>query len=106
MRRRFIPAVVLAAASLAFAAGAAPGRAAAQGPDYSAFTATQFIPFAPPFDPAVLPFTSTVGFNFLIDGEPRSGTMDTGTTGVMLSARLVPGYTWEGRERYEVGWEF
>jgi hypothetical protein len=96
----------LAAVVVAGASVAGPGKAIAQDPDYSAFTATQFIPFSN-YESGVLPFTSSVGLRFLIGDNLVYATMDTGTTGVMIPWYRVPGYRLQDTaQQHNPGWEF
>ncbi|HEV3051059.1 MAG TPA: hypothetical protein VGX50_12165, partial [Longimicrobium sp.] len=82
----------LAAALLAGAATAGEIAAQDAAPDYAPYTATAFIPFDPDMSNARMPFTERVVLSFRVEG--RSGTlratMDTGTTGVVISADLLP----------------
>jgi hypothetical protein len=79
--------------------------AAQTAPDYSSFTAAQFIPFAPPENDAPL-LINTPRLRFVMDGKSYEPKMDTGTTGIMLSASSIPGYTLDGASQLKPGWEF
>jgi hypothetical protein len=68
--------------------------AAQAAPDYSGFTAARFIPFVAPMGPASSPAQyQPPALRFTIQGRSYTATMDTGSTGVMLSATSIPGYT-------------
>ena len=109
MRHSMLPGSIarLAAGLVVGAAAAAPCAAQNAGaPDYGAYTAARLIPFIRPLQPTPLPFTHTVGLRFHVGGQPVEGTMDTGTTGVILSPHQIPGYRREDAEGYPLGWEF
>lgn len=54
----------------------------------------------------LLPFTCAVGFKVSIGGgRPQWYTMDTGTTGIMVSAAAIPGYRVDSLKDPR-GWEF
>ena len=61
-------------------------------PDYSGFTAARFIPFVAAMSPVNSPYHPPA-LRFAIRGRNYTATMDTGSTGVMLSASRIPGYT-------------
>ncbi|MET0402524.1 MAG: hypothetical protein ABW123_08975 [Cystobacter sp.] len=91
--------LLLVACTLASAARAAPT------PDYGRYTTTQLLPYENP-QSKVQPFSDALKFQFKVDGKPYSVTMDTGSTGIMLSAKSLPGYSPEVAARYPKGWEF
>jgi len=96
---------VLAAA---IAAGCPATLLAAPGPDLAPYTAARFVPYANAAG-ATAPFTDPPRLAFLVrapDGtaaRPFTMTMDTGTTGVVISAASLPGYAPSGLPQ---GWEF
>jgi hypothetical protein len=61
-------------------------------PDYSGFTAARFIPFVAPMSSVNGPYHPPE-LRFAIRGRKYTAVMDTGSTGVMLSATGIPGYT-------------
>jgi hypothetical protein len=97
------PLCLFAAAVATATAPAAAQRAPA--PDYAAYTRTAFIPFANARS-NVPPFTVAPELEFWVAGKKFRPTMDTGTTGIMLSALSIPGYTPELAARYPRGSEY
>jgi len=98
-------AALLAAAATATLAGPAAAQTGATpaAPDYGAYTQGIFIPFVSTQPPGQ-PFTNAVQLSFSAGGAPRRVTMDTGSTGVMISSLLLPGYTPTAAD--SAGWEF
>jgi len=95
-------AILLAAALVSDVAAVAQ-----TAPDYSRFTAARFIPFVAPLRAATDPSSyHPPELRFAIDGKRYVGVMDTGSTGVMLSAKRLPGYRRETAAQYPLGWEF
>jgi hypothetical protein len=114
---RLLPRVLAAVLSIGAAPLAVTGQTAA-APDYSGYTAAGFIPFAPSplpahptqydrecADPRTPPFTCAVGFDVSIGGHRQWYTMDTGTTGIMVSAASIPGYRVDPAKDPR-GWEY
>lgn len=90
---------------LAAATTLAASPASAQTPDYSLYTTARFIPFAPDTaNPPWRPFTNTVHFQVAIGGRTALYTMDTGTTGIVISAADLVGYRPSPRD--SAGYEF
>lgn len=85
--------------------GLASAALAAPTPDYGRYTTTQVLSYENPQSKG-LPFTDALKFQFKVDGKPFHVTMDTGSTGVVLSAKSLPGYSPELAARYPLGWEF
>lgn len=80
------------------------------GPDLNAFDQGRFIPFAPrpagqpPFGP---PPTVALRLDGPLGGfTPPPVVMDTGSTGVVISAADQPGWTADKAGAYPRGWEF
>lgn len=70
-------------------AGAIP-VAAQVAPDYSGFSASQFIPYA---NQQSLPFTDTPMLSFSVEGgEVRTVKMDTGSVGIVMSYDQINNY--------------
>lgn len=100
------------AAALAALLGAA-SAGAQTAPDYSAYTAARFIPFVNPGQ-GPQAFTAPVQLSFLVQttgtqspaSAPFTVTMDTGSTGVIISAADLPGYTAAEGQQNPQGWEF
>jgi hypothetical protein len=92
----------------ALTAGLAPVAAAEQpagAPNYAGATATQLIPYENATSKGQR-FTASLKFRFSVDGKSYLVTMDTGTTGIMLSAKDLPGYSPQEAARFPRGWEF
>ncbi|MFM2043031.1 MAG: hypothetical protein RLY86_1607 [Pseudomonadota bacterium] len=91
----------------------ATGVLAQTAPDYSGFTVARFLPFVDPGQ-GTQAFTNPVALTFQVQTtgmqSPVTGTftvtMDTGSTGVIISAADLPGYTVEEGAQYPQGWEF
>ena len=90
-RRRLTLALLLATA---FAAPEARAQTSAS-PTYQGFTQSGFIPFVGPNRVEVQ-----------IGGRTFQLTMDTGSTGLAITADSIPGYSLEMAARYPIGWEF
>jgi hypothetical protein len=106
-------------------AGLVPTAAAAElpagQPAYSSYTAARFIPYANA-ETHVPAFTKALEFYLSVEGKPACGaalaqeqkntskpclvTMDTGTTGIMVSAADLQGYSAKAAQQYPQGWEF
>ncbi|WP_052518942.1 hypothetical protein [Archangium violaceum] len=100
-----LPRQALRLALAALSLGFVPAVHSAPAPDYARYTTTQLLPYENARS-NVPPFTEALKFQFSVDGKPYLVTMDTGTTGIMLSARSLPNYSPEGAARYPQGWEF
>ncbi|WP_224240417.1 hypothetical protein [Hyalangium gracile] len=90
-------------------------------PNYAGYTAARFIPYANA-ETNVPAFTHALEFNLSVEGKPACGaapsgatkdpakpclvTMDTGTTGIMVSAADLAGYSAKAAEKYPLGREF
>lgn len=100
-------AAVVAAGLAAPAAAQSPNA----GPDLQGYTAARFIPYANAGGGTV-PFTDPAKLNFVVQapGGGASGTftvtMDTGSTGVVISAADLPGYSAADAANYPQGWEY
>jgi hypothetical protein len=84
--------------ALLLAASAASPRAGAQtaaAPAYDRFTQSGFIPFHGP---------NTVQIQ--VGGRLFRVTMDTGSTGLAITADSIPGYSLEMAARHPIGWEY
>ena len=97
-RRLMMPALLLAAAL------APPPALAQSAPVHASSSLARLLPFADE-DPAA-PFTKPVGFYIWVGGKGFSVTMDTGSTGLALTADSIPGYSLEMAARYPIGWEY
>ncbi|MGQ9366958.1 hypothetical protein [Azospirillum sp. ST 5-10] len=105
------------AAALATAALLAAPAAAQSGPDLQAYSAARFVPFAkdaggglPLADAPRLAFRIPAPAGAPAPDTPRRDlftmTMDTGSTGVVVSAADLPGYTADEAAGSPQGWEF
>lgn len=105
----------LAGLAAALASGLAAAPAAAQspsaGPDLQGYTAARFVPYAN-VSRGTVPFTDSAKLNFLVQapgggaGGKFTVTMDTGSTGVVISAADLPGYSAADAANYPQGWEY
>ncbi|MBP2297488.1 hypothetical protein [Azospirillum picis] len=84
---------------------------AQSAPDLQGYAAARFVPYADSgTEPK--PFTGPARLSFLVrmpgGGSPGrfTMTMDTGSTGVVISAADLPGYSREVAAQYKQGWEF
>jgi hypothetical protein len=89
----------------AFTLGLAPAAQSAAAPDYARYTTTRLLPYEN-VKSNVPPFTESLKFQFSVDGKAYHVTMDTGTTGIMLSAKGLPNYSPEAAAQHPKGWEF
>lgn len=75
----------------------------------SAINYTAFIPFVPSsLTPDELPWTNPVRIPWCLDHQPYcyTGILDTGSTGVLLSAADLTNYNRSLASVYPIGWEF
>ncbi|WP_413989869.1 hypothetical protein ACMDCR_28705 [Labrys okinawensis] len=92
------------------ASGFATGALGQSGPDLHAYTAARFVPYTNAGSGAA-PFTKAPKLSFLVQVPGGSAshqftmTMDTGSTGVVISAADLPGYS-TANAQYPQGWEF
>ncbi|GLS20737.1 hypothetical protein GCM10007874_37540 [Labrys miyagiensis] len=99
---------LLLAATLA--AGFSAGALAQSGPDLHAYTMARFVPYTNAGS-GKAPFTGAPKLSFLVQvpgggaSHPFTMTMDTGSTGVVISAADLPGYS-SADDKYPLGWEF
>lgn len=102
--------LTLFTAALATACTAA-AQSPAAGPDLQGYKAARFIPYSNAND-GLPPFTdgATLVFNIQApDGGPATPftvTMDTGSTGVVISAADLPGYSAQEAANHPKGWEY
>jgi hypothetical protein len=100
--------VVRITVAVAVSVGGAAAALAEPGPDLQTYTAARFVPFANA-GKGPNAFTDPPKLSFLVQapdgGASRQFTMimDTGTTGVVISAADLPGYSAVGNPQ---GWEF
>lgn len=95
---------VLLSAMLALEVAAAAQTA----PDYSRFTAAKFIPFTQA-DSILAPRSTTPKLRVAIGGQNHDLAMDTGSTGIMLPASVLPAPLREAAaqcQQSQQGWEF
>ncbi len=102
---RLLQAFVLSAAL----ATAVPALAQT-GPDLNAFSQTRLIPFTP-WPKGQTPFEAPPRVTLRLEGplgayQPPPVVMDTGSTGVVISASDLPGYSAAKAAAYPAGWEF
>jgi hypothetical protein len=102
--------LIFATLAITVAADFATSASAQSGPDLHSFTTARFIPYANAGS-AAPPFTHAPKLSFLVQ-VPGGGasrqftiTMDTGSTGVVISAADLPGYS-NAADRYSLGWEY
>lgn len=89
------------------AAVTAPAASAAQNPaapDYSAFSAARFIRFVNAANDSSFAVSPVV--EFWVNGKRFQVTMDTGSTGILLSSSVIPGYTADSAAKYPRGYEY
>ena len=80
------------------------------GPDLAAFDQARFIPFTP-WAAGQAPFEGPPTVSLRLDGPlgahaPPPVVMDTGSTGVVISAADLPGWSADKVAAYPRGWEF
>jgi hypothetical protein len=105
---RTLPLVVSITLAAGLALGLAARASAQSGPDLHAYKAARFVPYVNA-GKGPNAFTDPPKLSFLVQA-PGGGasreftmTMDTGTTGVVISATDLPGYSATG---YPQGWEY
>lgn len=100
----------------AFAVGLADTASAQSGPDLQPYTAAIFVPYADA-GKGIVPFTDVPKLSFRIQalagafGQSappltKSISMDTGSTGVAISATALPGYDPNSASNLPLGWEY
>lgn len=110
MHSAFRPGLTAVLACAALAPQACAQSEPASGPDLGAFDQARFIPFTP-WPAGQAPFTAAPTVALRLDGplgafRPPPVVMDTGSTGLVISAADLPGYSAAKTAGYTPGWEF